>query len=100
MTVHLMDSLIYQNSWGTPELRELFDEVSRTRSWLEILATSAETQAEFGLIPSEASQAIATTSRTVELDAAFFEEDRAGFEATNHSTICLTLRLPRRILGN
>lgn len=86
MPVHMIDSLIYQNSWGTPELRAIFDDVPRTRSWLEILAALAETQAEFGLIPQDAAQAVATTCRTVELDAAFFEEVRAGFEATNHST--------------
>src|SRR5260370_22510713 len=99
MTVHLIDSLIYQNSWGTPELRELFDEVSRTRSWLEILAVLAETQAEFGLIPPGAAQAVATTCRTVELDTAFFEEVRAGFEATNHSTLGLIRALQRRCPG-
>src|SRR6266496_3501622 len=80
MPVHLTDSLIYQNSWGTPELRALFDDVPRTRFWLEILAALAETQAEFGLIPPEAAQAVATTCRTVELDTVFFEEVRAGFE--------------------
>ncbi len=46
MLVHLTDSLIYQNSWGTAELRALFDDVPRTRCWLEILAVLAETQAE------------------------------------------------------
>src|SRR2546428_1880509 len=100
MNVHLIDSLIYQSSWGTPELRLLFDDVPRTRSWLEILATLAETQADFGLIPQEAAQAVATTCRTVELDAAFFEEVRAGFEATNHSTLGLIRALQRRIPGN
>ena len=100
MPVHLTDSLIYQNSWGTPELRALFDDVQRTRSWLEILATLAETQAEFGLIPAEAAQSVATTCRTVELDAAFFEEVREGFEATNHSTLGLIHALQRRCPGN
>ena len=57
MPVHLSDSLIYRNSWGTPELRALFDDVPRTRSWLHILAVLAETQAEFGLIPPDAAQA-------------------------------------------
>src|SRR2546427_13008937 len=85
MPVHLTDSLIYRNSWGTPELRELFDDVPRTRSWLDILAVLAETQAEYGLIPLDAAQDVATTCRTVELNIAFFEEVRAGFEATNHS---------------
>jgi adenylosuccinate lyase len=100
MPVHLTDSLIYQNSWGTPELRVLFDDVPRTRSWLEILAALAETQAEFGLIPPDAAQSVATTCRTVELDAAFFEEVREGFEATNHSTLGLIRALQRRCPGN
>ncbi|MDQ6659554.1 MAG: adenylosuccinate lyase family protein, partial [Chloroflexota bacterium] len=100
MPVHLIDSLIYQNSWGTPELRILFDDVPRTRSWLEILAVLAETQAEFGLIPDGAAQAVAATCRTVELDAAFFEEVRAGFEATNHSTLGLIRALQRRCPGD
>lgn len=100
MPVHLTDSLIYQNSWGTPELRALFDDVPRTRSWLEILAVLAETQAEFGLIPQQAAQAVATTCRTVELDTAFFEEVREGFEATNHSTLGLIRALQRRCPGD
>jgi adenylosuccinate lyase len=100
MPVHLTDSLIYLNSWGTPELRALFDDLPRTRSWLEILATLAETQAEFGLIPPEAAQSVATTCRTVELDAVFFEEVRLGFEATNHSTLGLIRALQRRCPGS
>src|SRR5215831_6868968 len=100
MPVHLTDSLIYRNSWGTSELRGLFDDVPRTRSWLEILAVLAETQADFGLIPPEAAQAVATTCRTVELDAAFFEEVREGFEATNHSTLGLIRALQGRCPGS
>src|SRR5947199_3542396 len=100
MPVHLIDSLIYQNSWGTPELRALFDDVPRTRSWLEILAALVQTQAEFGLIPPDAAQVVATTCRTVELDEAFFEEVRAGFEATNHSTLGLIRALKRRCPDN
>jgi adenylosuccinate lyase len=100
MPVHLTDSLIYQNSWGTPELRELFDDVPRTRSWLEILAVLAETQAEFDLIPRDAAQLVASTCRTVELDEAFFEEVRTDFEATNHSTLGLIRAVQRRCPGD
>jgi adenylosuccinate lyase len=96
----MIDSLIYQNSWGTPEMRALFDDVPRTRSWLEILAVLAETQAEFGLIPPDAARNVAATCRTVELDNAFFEEVRAGFEATNHSTLGLIRALQRRCPGS
>src|SRR3989442_7178504 len=100
MPVHLTDSLIYQNSWGTSELRALFDDAPRTRSWLEILAVLAETQAEFNLTPPDAAHAVATACRTVELDAAFFEEVRAGLEATSHSTLGLIRALQRRCPGN
>ncbi len=100
MPVHLTDSLIYRNSWGTPELHELFDDVPRTRSWLDILAVLAETQAEYGLIPLDAARSVATTCRTVELNSAFFEEVRAGFETTNHSTLGLIHALQKRCPGN
>lgn len=95
MPVHLTDSLIYRNSWGTSELRALFDDIPRTRSWLEILAVLAETQAEFGLIPLDAALAVATTCRSVELDSVFFDEVREGFEATNHSTLGLIRALQK-----
>ena len=100
MPVHLTDSLIYRNSWGTAELHELFDDVPRTRSWLDILAVLAETQAEYGLIPLDAARSVATTCRTVELNSVFFEEVRAGFETTNHSTLGLILALQKRCPGN
>ena len=96
MPVHIIDSLIYQNSWGTPELRAIFDDVPRTRTWLEILAVLAETEAELDLIPLDAAQAVAATCRSVELDANFFAEVRAGFEATNHSTLGLIRALQLR----
>ncbi len=100
MPIHLTDSLIYQNSWGTAELRALFDDVPRTRAWLEILAALAETQAEFDLIPKDAAREVAATCRNVELDAAFFDEVRAGFEATNHSTLGLIRALAHRCPGD
>jgi adenylosuccinate lyase len=96
MPVHIIDSLIYQNSWGTPEVRAIFDDVPRTRTWLEILAVLAETEAEFGLIPMDAARCVAETCRSVELDAKFFEEVRVGFEATNHSTLGLIRAVQHR----
>jgi adenylosuccinate lyase len=100
MTSHLVDSQIYQNSWGTPELRLLFDDMGRTRAWLDILATLAETQADFGLIPPDAARTVAATCRTVTLDAAFFDEVKAGFEATNHSMLGLIRAVQRRCPGD
>jgi adenylosuccinate lyase len=100
MPVHLSDSLIYRNSWGTEETRALFDDEPRTRAWLEILAALAEAQAEVDLIPADAAREVARICRALPLDAAFFEEVRQGFEATNHSTLGLIKTVQRRCPGD
>jgi adenylosuccinate lyase len=96
---HISDSLIYRNSWGTDETRAIFDDLPRTRAWLEILAALAEAQAEVELIPSEEAANVARTCRQVELDAEFFEEVRKGFEETNHTTLGLIRAVQRRSPG-
>ncbi|MFQ5408729.1 MAG: adenylosuccinate lyase family protein [Anaerolineales bacterium] len=100
MPTHISDSLIYRGSWGTDETRAIFDDVPRTRAWLEILACLAEAQAEVELIPAEAAKQVAATCRTVALDDAFFDEVRQGYEATNHSTMGLIRAMQRRCPGD
>ncbi len=99
MPAHISDSLIYRNSWGTDEARAIFDDVPRTRAWLDILAALAEAQAEVGLIPTEAAHEVARACRELPLDEKFFEEVRQGFEATNHSTLGLIQAVQRRCPG-
>ena len=96
MPSHISDSLIYRNSWGTDETRAIFNDVPRTRAWLEILAALAETQAEVGLIPTEDAAKVARACREISLDTAFFEEVRKGFEETNHTTLGLIRAVQRR----
>ncbi len=105
MPAHLLDSLIYRNSWGTEETRAIFDDEPRTRAWLDILAALAEAQAEVGLIPTDAAHEVAHACRTLSavegpLDVEFFEEVRKGFEATNHSTLGLIKAVQRRCPGD
>jgi adenylosuccinate lyase len=100
MSVHISDSAIYRNSWGTPELRDLFDDAALTAGWIEVMVALAETEAEFGLIPAAAVRQIADTCRTVALDEAFFAEVRQDFERTNHSLLGLIRGLQRRCPGD
>ena len=100
MPTHLSDSLIFRNSWGTDETRAIFDDEPRTRAWLEILAALAESQAEAGLIPAEAGRAVAQACRDLPLDAAFFDDVRQGYEATNHSALGLIMAVQRRCPGD
>ncbi|HEX6207088.1 MAG TPA: adenylosuccinate lyase family protein [Actinomycetota bacterium] len=86
MGARLTDSELYGHLWGTPELREVFEERARLASWIDILATLAEVQAELGIVPEEAAAAIRRHASVDRLDlAAVAEETRR----TGHSTLGL-----------
>src|SRR5260370_27968442 len=57
-TVHPAGSRIYGHLWTTPEVSALFTDEGRTQAWLEILAALAQAQAEVGLVPAAAAEAI------------------------------------------
>lgn len=96
MPVHISDSAIYRNSWATPELRVPFDDAALTAGWIEVMVVLAETEAEFGLIPSVGAEQLADTWARIELDEAFFAEVREDFERTNHSLLGVIRALQRR----
>lgn len=81
-------------------MRDIFDDASMTRGWIEVLATLAETEAEFGLIPTNAASALGKTCRSLDLDKAFFKEVRDEFERTNHSLLGLIRAVQRRCPGD
>jgi adenylosuccinate lyase len=93
-------SRVYGGAWATSEFHAIFDDEPRTRSWLEILAVLAETQAEFDLIPKSSAQAIAQACRSVVLDDAFIEELRADYAATGHSATGLIKAVGKRCPGD
>ena len=59
MPVHIIDSALYRNSWGTPELRALFDEVSVVTGWVSVrvLPSSRGADAMSGTAPARARKA-------------------------------------------
>ena len=93
------DSIVYGGAWTSGALREVFEEVPKTRAWLEILAVLAETQSVFGLIPERDARAVAATCRTIEVDDAFLLEVRAGYESSGHSLVGLLDAVARRCPG-
>lgn len=98
MATTVMDSVIYSSLWSSERLRALFDEIPRTKAWLDILATLAEVQGEFGVIPDEAAQAIGAICRSLLVDAHFLDGVRQGRQASGHSMQglieCVQCRLP------
>jgi adenylosuccinate lyase len=86
------DSSLYAHLWGTQELRAVFDERPRIQCWLDILAELARAQAEFGIVPLAAAEAIARGAKVelLDLDLVARETRRTG-----HSTLGLIRGLQR-----
>lgn len=86
MVARLTDSELYAHLWGTEELRRVFDERPRLQAWLDILVALAQAEADYGLIPAEAGQAIAAGADVDRLDLAYIA---AETRRTGHSTLGL-----------
>lgn len=95
MTAHPIDSRVYGHLWTTPEIAAWFTDEGRTGLWLEVLAELAWAQAEVGLVPPAAAEAIAAHATVERLD---LDEVAKQTRATGHSTLglirCLQAILP------
>jgi len=80
--------------WSTPETSALFSDEGRTQAWLDILAALAEAQAEVGLIPAAAAEAIRAHADSSRIDLTFVAEQT---RASGHSTVGL-IRALRQVL--
>lgn len=94
MGARLSDSALYGHLWGTGELRSLFDETPRIASWLRILVALADAQADLGIVPRAAADAIAAHARVESLDITFVAEET---RRTGHSTLGLIHGLQRAL---
>jgi adenylosuccinate lyase len=86
VTARLAESRMYAHLWGTPETRAVFDEQGRVQSWLEILVALARAQAELGIVPADAAEAIARHARVERLDLDLVAEQT---RRSGHSTLGL-----------
>ncbi|WP_196259683.1 class-II fumarase/aspartase family protein [Pelagibacterium limicola] len=77
----LLDSDYYRDQYSAGAMRAVFSDTARYRSWLDVEVALARAQADLGLIPQEAAQAIAAAAKVENLDivAMKIEFDRAGF---------------------
>src|SRR5688572_5857769 len=86
MSTRLSDSIVHGHLWGTPEMRAIFDESARIDGWLRVLVALAKAQADRGIIPAAAAQAIADGARIERLDLQFVATET---RRTGHSTLGL-----------
>jgi 3-carboxy-cis,cis-muconate cycloisomerase len=75
-----------------PGIRALYRLENRWQAWLDVEAALAKTQAELGIIPQGAAEAIARAARLEQLDRARIDE---GFARTGHTIVPLVWELSR-----
>lgn len=95
MPVHFIDSEVFRGVVTTPEMRAIFEERRFFQRWLDVEAALAATQAELGLIPAAAAEAIAAQADAERLD---FDRVVAHGRETGHSLVPVVREL-RRLVG-
>src|SRR5271166_5942433 len=75
-----------------PGIRALYRLENRWQAWLDVEVALARAQAELGIIPADAAEAIARSARLEKLDRARIDE---GFARTGHTIVPLVWELSR-----
>jgi 3-carboxy-cis,cis-muconate cycloisomerase len=88
----MSDSLPTATRVADPGIRALYRLENRWQAWLDVEAALAKAQAELGVIPSDAAEAIARAARVELLDRARIDE---GFARTGHTLVPLVWELGR-----
>ena len=64
----VLDSLLFRDAFGTPEMREVFCDVATVARYAEVEVALAKAEAKCGVIPQEAAAAIAARTDVAALD--------------------------------
>lgn len=75
MAVSVIDSRIFQNTFGTLAIRELFSDEAYARNLIEVEAALARAESRVGAIPGDAGTAISETLSKVQIDFARLQRD-------------------------
>jgi len=81
MVTSLIDSSVFKNSYGTKEMREIFNDRARIQVWLDVEAAIARAQAKLNIIPKNAASEINTKAKAENIDV---DEMRMIYEKTGH----------------
>lgn len=84
MGVHLIDSALFGDQFGTAPMRGIFDDAAVVRSWMQVEAALARAEAAVGVIPREAADAISACVNQTTWDPAALAE---GIATTFHPLV-------------
>jgi len=64
----VLDSVLFRDAFGTPAMREIFNDRALIERYIEVEVALARAQARVGVIPADAAKVIAERSRFADLD--------------------------------
>jgi adenylosuccinate lyase len=88
----ITDSFFYGHMYATDVSRRIFCDVCRMQRWLDVEVALARTQAELGMIPSEAAEGIASAASIERLDHEWIRDE---IRRIRHSLVPLLRSLQR-----
>ncbi len=86
MGSHVIDSVLFQDQFGTERMREIFSDENMVQKWLDVERALAETQAEMNIIPHAAAEEIAHKAKSELID---FGEMKRQIDITGHPIVPL-----------
>jgi adenylosuccinate lyase len=84
MGVHIIDSALFGDQFGTKAMREVFGDDQMVRAWMRAEGALALAEGKIGLIPNEAAQIISDQAASFTWDA---DELAAGIAHTFHPLV-------------
>lgn len=96
MASHVLDMIVLQNNFSTPEMRAVWSEENRFQKILDVERALALAEGELGVIPKEAAEKIASVS-----DISLFDlKEIAEISKTAKHSLVPTLRILQRLAGD
>ncbi len=97
MPAHVIDSIFFKDLFGTPAMRQVFDDHTLLQKWLDYEAALARAQAKLGMFPQAAADEI-----TAQAQAALMDTDaiKQGIDKTVHPLVSLIWQLSHRCAGD
>lgn len=81
MASFVIDSKMFCNQYGTPEMRAVFSDEQLVQNWVDCWAALAEAEESLGIVPEEAAKHIRECAKWENMD---MDSIREGFVTTSH----------------
>jgi len=88
----MIDSRIFRESYGTDEMRRIWEDESTVQSWLDMEAALARSEAILKIIPESAAKEISAKAKVENID---IDELRKGYLKTGHPIMPLIAGLEK-----